>query len=382
MKIAHICLACFYIEGWGYQENILPKYHVKMGNEVLLLTSDYMFNRQGKSETKQERDYINPHGVHIKVLGKVSRFGKYAGILRELTAFQPDIIFVHGGQFVSLKDVVAYCRKNREVKLFIDQHADFYNTPVNTLKQKIAAKWIYGRHIRKSVRYASCFWGVTPWRCEYLHKVYGVPEEKIKLLVMGGDDEEIPTGRSGEIRAAIREDLQIPDGAFVVVTGGKIDPAKNIHLLAQAVAAMNRENVHLIIFGQPNAQMEKPMQKFAQLPNCHFVGWIDSGKVYDYFLASDLAVFPGTHSVLWEQVCASGIPALFKNWEGMHHVSVNGSSEFLYRDSPEEIRKKLLEIIDDTQKYAAMKQAAEACKQDFWYSNIAKRAIADVNEDV
>ena len=169
MKIVHICLACFYIEGWGYQENILPKYHVKMGNEVLLLTSDYMFNRQGKSETKQERDYINPHGVHIKVLGKVSRFGKYAGILRELAAFQPDIIFVHGGQFVSLKDVVAYCRKNREVKLFIDQHADFYNTPVNTLKQKIAAKWIYGRHIRKSVRYASCFWGVTPWRCEYLH---------------------------------------------------------------------------------------------------------------------------------------------------------------------------------------------------------------------
>jgi hypothetical protein len=40
MKIVHICLACFYVEGMGYQENLLPKYHVKQGHQVTVLTND------------------------------------------------------------------------------------------------------------------------------------------------------------------------------------------------------------------------------------------------------------------------------------------------------------------------------------------------------
>ena len=36
---------------------------------------------------------------------------------------------------------------------------------------------------------------------------------------------------------------------------------------------------------------------------------------------------------LWEQACACGLPGLFKDWHGMHHVNVNGSAEFLKEDS-------------------------------------------------
>ncbi len=377
MRIVHICLACFYIEGWGYQENLLPKYHAKAGNQVMVLTSDYVFNSRGESAVKQESDYVNQYGIHVKVLHKSSRFGKYKNLYGELAAYSPDIIFVHGGQFAALKDVAAYCKKHKATKLFIDQHADFYNTPIDSFKQRIVARWVYGRWIRKCVPIATRFWGVTPWRCQYLHEAYGVPKKKIGLLVLGGDDEEIPFDRAEEIRKTIRKELKIEENAFVVVTGGKIDLEKNIHLLAQAIKEMNRSDVQLVIFGQPNAAMEDTMRNIAETENCHFIGWIDSKKVYDYFLASDLAVFPGTHSVLWEQACASGIPALFKNWEGMHHVRVNGNSEFLYQDSAEEIRKNICQIVDNTERYRLMKTAAEGCKQMFWYSDIAKRAIGD-----
>ena len=383
MRIVHICLACFYIEGWGYQENILPKYHAQEGHDVMILTSDYMFNSRSENAVKQERDYLNPHGVHVKVLDRANRYGwyshygDYSNICVELEAFRPDVIFVHGGQFIALKDVISYCRRNKDVKLYIDQHGDYYNTPVNTLRRKLASYWIHGYWIRKASKLAQKLWGVTPWRCQYLHEVYGVPEKKIGLLVMGGDDALIPFAQAQQIRTQIRQDLGIGEDDFVVVTGGKIDRAKNIHLLAQAVRELNRENLHLIIFGQPAADMEKAMEEMAADPRCHCVGWVDSSKVYDYFLASDLAAFPGTHSVLWEQVCACGIPALFKEWEGMRHVCVNGNSKLLSLDSVEEIKAHIARLLDDPSTYHEMKEAADQCKEMFFYSQIAKRAIGE-----
>lgn len=381
MRIVHICLACFYIEGWGYQENILPKYHAQAGHDVMVLTSDYMFNSRSEKVVKQERDYVNPHGVHVKVLdrtrryGWYSRFGDFSNVCEELEAFRPDVIFVHGGQFVALKDVVSYCRRYKTVKLYIDQHADYYNAPVKTFKQKLVSYWIHGYWIRKASKLAQKVWGVTPWRCQYLHEIYGVPENKIDLLVMGGDDALIPFAQAQQIRIQIRQDLGIGEDDFVVVTGGKIDRAKNIHLLAQAVRELKRENLHLIVFGQPTTDMEETVEKMAADPRCHCVGWVDSAKVYDYFLASDIAAFPGTHSVLWEQVCACGTPALFKEWEGMRHVCVNGNAKLLCLDSVEEIKSNIVHLLDNPSTYNEMREAANQCKEAFFYSQIAKRAI-------
>ena len=45
MKIVHICLAAVYIEGFGYQENILPQCHRAMGYDVTVLTSDHVFDK-------------------------------------------------------------------------------------------------------------------------------------------------------------------------------------------------------------------------------------------------------------------------------------------------------------------------------------------------
>ena len=381
MRIVHICLACFYIEGWGYQENIIPKYHAKAGHEVMVLTSDYMFNYRSESMVKRERDYKNPHGVHVKVLDKstrygwYSRFGDYSNVYEELENFQPNVVFVHGGQFVALKDVLAYCRRHRDTKLFIDQHADYYNSPVRTLKQMLAAKVIYGHWIRKGAKLAQQVWGVTPWRCQYLHEVYGVPRKKIDLLVMGGDDELIPFGRADEIRAQIRKELGIEEDAFVVVSGGKIDRTKNIHLLAQAISEMEKKELHVIIFGQATADMEETMQQLSKNQRCHCIGWIDATKVYDYFLASDLAVFPGTHSVLWEQACACGTPLLVESWEGMHHVCINGNGKLLHGDSLEDIKENIAQLLENPKAYEEMKMAADQCKNEFFYSKIAKRAI-------
>lgn len=381
MNIVHICLGSFYIEGWGYQENILPAVHIKMGNAVTVLTSDYAFNHGYEEVKKSEHEYINPKGIHVKILEHKNFFGRtwfgnYCDVYGELDRLCPDVIFVHGGQFVALKDVVRYCKVHPTVRFFIDQHGDYYNMPVTTFRQKIHQYVIFRHYIRKAIKYADKFWGVTPWRCQYLREVYGIPREKIDLLVMGADDEKIHFDQMPELRSRIRWELGLQEMDFVLITGGKIDRTKNIHLLMQAVAELNQKDLKLIVFGQPNDDMAEEIQQLSQDPHICNIGWIQSDTVYDYFLASDLAVFPGTHSVLWEQACGCGIPVMVKDWEGMHHVDVGGNCIFLHEDSIEEMKDQILSLHQNKNRYQQMKSAAEKKGiPTFSYQEIAKRAI-------
>jgi hypothetical protein len=56
MKIVHLCLANFYVDGMGYQENILPKYHAKE-HDVLIVTSDFAFDSEGQRIKKEKKFY-------------------------------------------------------------------------------------------------------------------------------------------------------------------------------------------------------------------------------------------------------------------------------------------------------------------------------------
>lgn len=382
MKIIHFCLAAAYVEGWGYQENILPKFHVRFGNEVYIITSEYEFDNQHKKTKRHCMRYINDDGVQVIALknskryGYYSKFNDYDGVLKELYRINPDVIFVHGGQFVALKDIIQYVKKNKNVKLYIDHHADFYNSPVDTLKNLILQKCIYGYWMRRAIRYTEKYWGVTPWRCQYLNQVCKIPNNKINLLVMGGDDDYIHLEKMPQLRSEIRQQLNISENDFVIVTGGKIDKMKNIHLLMQSVSEIGNKQIKLIAFGNPSDDMKETINSFSAAPNIRYLGWIQSDKAYDYFLASDLACFPGTHSVLWEQACACGIPGIFKHWEGMHHVDVGGNVAFLYKDSAEEIKQVILSLYNNKDKYNEMKKVAEEIGiPTFSYKEIARRAI-------
>ena len=387
MLIVHICLAAVYIEGWGYQENILPRYHA-FGNTVYVLASDYSRNAGGIPQTKTESAYTNKDGVHVQVLRRrhsalhaADCLNAFEDVYGSLDAITPDIIFVHGGQFISLKDVLRYCKRHPAVRLFIDQHGDYYNMPLSNLKRRILHKCIFGHYMRKAVKYTEKFWGVTPWRCQYLREVYGIPAEKTDLLVMGGDDQYIHLDRASEIRAGIRKQYGIADEDFVLITGGKIDAAKNIHLLMQAVKEINDPSLKLIVFGQPDDKMKPVIEELSRDAHIINIGWLSSEKVYDYFIASDLAVFPGTHSVLWEQACACGTPGMFRLWDGMTHVNVNGSAVLMPGITKEALVRQIGGLYRDKARYAAMKQAAMTyCVPYFSYREIAKRAIAPSEE--
>lgn len=387
-KILHVMLVNFFIEGAGYQENLLPKFHKLQGHEVYIVTNH---NDWTKKPIFERQDYINPDGIIVTILpskkmpknkhlqiirGICSR--KVLGFYKYIEKLKPEIIFVHGAQGIDNLDVVKYKLKNSSVRVFVDSHSDYYNTPIKTISNRILYKGIFRYFAKKLYSVCETFWGVTPWRVDYLRDVFDLPEEKTKLLVMGGDDSLIDYAHKDKIRTEFRLKHNIADNEYVIVTGGKIDRTKNIHLLIEALG--DNEKIRLVVFGKPSndfeSEIENLMSKYPRVIN---IGWVDSSDVYKYFLAADLAFFPGTHSVLWEQAAACGIPLVVKKWAGMQHINVGGNCRFLEDVTVESIKSIVVEIFsDDAITFKDMKKIAEGkAREEFLYSNIAKRAIEE-----
>jgi 1,2-diacylglycerol 3-alpha-glucosyltransferase len=384
MKILHLCLSCFYIDNYSYQENLLPKYHVLQGHEVQVLASLVSFDEKGNPcLLKEENEYSSKDNYKVirtnykrpfYFFNKI--FRRYNKVFQHINNFHPDIIFIHDCQFWDIFEVIKYLKRHPEVKVFVDGHTDLMNSARNWLSREILHKIVW-RHCAQAINpFTEKFYGVLPIRCDFFNKMYGIPPEKIELLVMGVDDIGIPFNKRDEIRISTRKELGISAQDFVIVTGGKIDKKKNIDLLIQAVQKIKNPSVKLIIFGNIHPEMESIILPLIQDDSVFYVGWINSELAYKYFFVADLAVFPGTHSVLWEYAVGCGIPAIFKRWDGMGHVDVGGNALFIDEVSVDELTKIISQVISNSSLYNQMDNVAKIkAVNSFKYSTISEKAI-------
>jgi len=386
MKIVHIAPNAPYNDYWGYQDNLLPKYHKKMGHEVTMITTNTM-HQNGKIVKTECSDYMLSDGVRvIRLAHKQYASRILTGIAARLEVYpylcqiKPDFVFFHGLSSTTIFDVIRYKKRiNPECVIVQDSHLDYYNNQSGSgLKSKVIRAY-YRKIHRKAQPYVAKVYGVTPWRKTYAQDYFAVPEEKTDVLIMGADDELIDYDNQKQVRQTVREQYGIGDSVFLVVTGGKIDEGKHIDVLIKACSDIS--NVKLLIFGQPKASIQKSFAELVEAnPNVIYIGWIDADKVYRYFMAADLVCFPGTHSVLWEQACACKVPCLFKKWDGMDHVNNGGNSSFISQVSVESLRQNIC-CLRFTNTYYQMKQVAESVATDVYlYSEIARKSLECAQE--
>ena len=132
----------------------------------------------------------------------------------------------------------------------------------------------------------------------------------------------------------------------------------------------------LLVFGSVSPVFKDEFDEaLSETTNVTYIGWIDANKVYPYFFAADLVVFPGGHSVMWEQACASKTPCLFNYWDGMEHLNNGGNSICTSLKTEEEIEEAVKPLIN-TDRYRKMQREAMSEKTDIYrYSNIAEKSL-------
>ena len=378
MKIVHLCLSAFYIDNYSYQENMLPKYHVKMGYDVTVIASLQTFNKQGKPDFLEKGStYEDANGYkvirldYIKPL-KIGRLlRKYQELRKYLEEEKPDIVFSHNVSYADAAIVADYLKAHPNVKCFADNHADYINSAHGYISRNILHGILWKHYAKVLEPYVTRFYGVTPMRCRFLKEMYNLPEKKIDFLPMGVDDESIPADRQ-RVKADIRKELGIHENAQVIVTGGKIDKLKNTHILLSALKKIGNDRLHLIICGTLTPEMQYLDEQINDNPNIHYLGWCDAKRVMDCMVASDIACFPGTHSTLWEQSVGVGLPAIFKRWNEMEHVNINDNCILIEGENEQALIDAIQKVLAN---YSIFKEKAIIASLSFLYSNIAKKAI-------
>ena len=389
MRIMHLCLGCFYVDGYSYQENMLPKYHLRQGHEVEIVASLESFDSTGEASVLDTcpEPYTNEYGIQVTRLdyrfgGALRKFRKYVGLKEALVKFEPELLFIHGCQFGDMKIVVDYLKQHPKVKVYVDNHADYSNSATGWLSKNVLHRIYWRRQVKLIEPFTEVFWGVLPARVDFLVENYHLPRPKCQLLVMGADDEEVEKALMPGKMSKVRSELGVADDEILLVTGGKIDLAKTqIIALMEAVIKDPDSRVKLLVFGPVVDQLRDRVLSLAEHNRIIYRGWATSSQSYGYFAAADLVVFPGRHSVYWEQVAALGTPLLVKRWAGTDHIDMGGNLRFTQGDSESELRESYRQIIDDEEVLSSMKSRAAEVAENFLYSSIAQKSIGEEHKE-
>lgn len=378
MKIVHICISIPYVDNWGYQENLLPDYLQKLGEESHVITSVESLPAYIKEDLRREisakgdRYDIGGIKVHkIRCKGVTSSTFIPYGLKKKLEEIKPDVIFHHNVSITTLPIVTKYAKKHK-CKLFVDNHAD----EINMSKSKL---WVYLNYkllsriacrIRRNT--VTKFYGVTHSRCEFINKYFGVPEKYIELLPIGADTDLADTL---DKKDALRQKYGFTETDRIIVSGGKMGIHKGTVDLINAIGEMRNERfgLKLILFGKFE---DEETQRLAESKDyVYLYGWCDRIKTLELLKLADVACWPIHHTTLIEDAIAVETPLVIrKTGTTKHLIKENGL--WLESGEKEELKTKfklvLENICNERDTYT------RSCKEMvdiLSYRNIAARVI-------
>lgn len=386
MRIVHICLEAPYIDGWVYQENALPRHHAEMGHEVIVIGSRDRLPGYLRGKVDY-RDRVEPYWdgpvkiVRIKSsLSLLTHLNYYHSLRPLLLQLEPDLIFHHGGQSLSLLESKRYVDQHEQARLFVDFHSEIYNSARGWGSRTLLHRQIWRRLIHLCLPSISRIYCISQSTRTFCEQLYDLPSERMENLYLGVEPLQVSEETRGSLRLSVRGELGLAPDDFLLVTGGKLNPDKQIPLLLSSLKILGREAVHLLIFGSADPNHQAALEAHINsTPRVHYVGWSDAQAINRYFLAADLAVFPGGQSVLWQQSIAAGLPGLYRKWSGHEHLN-RGNCRYLFSDSPEELAQWLGVLTDPKNAHLVneMRARTEALANgEMSYRHEAERIISD-----
>lgn len=375
MKIFNICNGC-YTEGWGYQENLLPEYEAKAGYDTYVFASlnhfpSYIAEEEKKAIVSRGQKYVY-NGVHIY---RYKTFLHTPGVVfftshlfRTLLTEKPEIIFQHGIHFSLLKSVL-YKIIHKNTAIFVDSHTDYINQSKRVIWNFILRKILLSGVGVISSPFVTKYYGVSPGRCEYLRDVYHIPPSKISLLPIGFDVDLVNNINGCDFR----KDNHIPDNAFIMCMGGKLEESKGTITLIKAYQKLKNHytNLRLIVFGKI---LDETTQKAISCDDSIIdAGWCDRKKTIQILKQSQIAIWPIHHTTLIEDAVGSATPIIVRQTGNTQHLVENNGVLMSVGDE-----KELITAIKTIyNNYSKFKKGALDLQDKYSYHSIVKQIIDD-----
>ena len=302
MKVLHIMLACFYIDNYNYQENILPRIHKELGHSVKIIASTETFIDNNILGYMEPGEYVNEDGIEVvrlpyknALLNIVTRKRrKYVGLMQEILNFRPDVIMCHGIQFKDLDVVIEYKKNNPNIKVYADSHEDEFNSASSWISKYMLHKLYYGRIIKKNYKRIDKIFCVSKSSIDFMHDMYNIPYSLLEFLPLGGiiDNDTVYSRK----RIKYRQEFNLKDDDIVFCHSGKMTKEKKTKELVETFCSTKYKKFKLLLIGNIIDNSDFILKYIEQDDRIQFLGWRNGKELNEILAASDVYVQPGTQS--------------------------------------------------------------------------------------
>lgn len=371
MKIVHI--THHYIDGWGYQDNLLPLYQHFQGDDVLVVSdNDHLGYTQDPALAESiiaKGDAYTIQGVRIRKIRCYFNTSNTSllcqGLYRLLKHEKPELILHHGIDSSSMVIAAIYKLRHPSVRLYVDNHADSINESRNRLWDFCYNRLLLTATVKLLGGVVDKYLGVTLLRCHYLHRKFGVPYSRIDFLPIGCDTKSVDDLQIDI--TLLRRQYDIPDDAFIIASGGKMDASKGILELIDAIETMQSERppIHLILFGKADEEVARKADKKLFVTR---LGWCNRETTLSLLSLADVACWPLLHTTLIEDAVACGTPIIVKSSGNVRHFEKEGNGIFLKKGDKLELADAIRTLRTNYTMYA---KVAQTTRLRYSYDTIA-----------
>ena len=375
MKILNVCVGG-YVEGWGYQENLLSEYEHKAGYDTIVFAPrnsfpSYVDEKERDNIIKKGSEYefngvrIIRHNTYLQTPGVVF-FSSH--LFRTLLKEKPDIIF-HHGTHPSLLKCVLYRLFHKKTVLFVDNHVDYINQSKNVAWNFIIRK-VFLRLVNKmSSPAVTKFYGVSPGRCDYLREVYKISAKKISLLPIGGDVDMVNKVNIDGVRSL----FGIPADSFVICMGGKLENSKGTITLVKSYQTLRKKypSLQLVIFGK--ILDEQTRDAVVEEKSIINLGWCNREDTIKILKQAQIAIWPIHHTTLIEDAVCCSTPVITRKTGNTCHL-VESNGVLLNDGNYDEVTAAIETIFLN---YESYKTAAQEVSKRYGYPSIVEAIMDD-----
>lgn len=348
MKIAHLCLSCFYIDNFSYQENLLVQQNIKDGHNVIVIASQESMDSSGNVKYVEHNKYYGSDGAMVyrvpysRIIPKPieHKFKSYSGVQDLLELFQPDIIFFHGISSYELLTVREYKKKHPHVKFIVDVHSDYNNSAKTWISRNILHRAFYKTVFKLALPYIDKVFCCSLECMDFAIELYNTPKYKCQFYPLGGiclDDEEYINRRTNK-----REEIGVLDNQILILQTGKFNSKKKLLESLTAFNELKSSRFTYLVVGQLNDEIKDPVMEIINNDKrIKYMGWATPEEIKDYLCASDLYMQPGSQSATMQQSLCLRNPVILDNVKS-HRVFIRDNGWLI--DNHEQIKEILNDI--------------------------------------
>lgn len=380
MKIAHIHLMGPYTDNWGFQENVLPAVQARQGHEVTVLTNTFYHMPDGTIGVTEPGEFMISNVKVIRLDMKKDTGNQkidsavmfHYPVYKQLCRIGPDRILLHGlGSGLTNFEIRKYLNHHVECKLYGDVHQDRFNS--NLVRKKDVAHQLFYRWLdfcrNLLLPYYMKVLCITPNCADFAQSVFEIPFEKILLFPLGYDPQTIDWEKRSIIRARFRKKAGISENDIVIVHGGKIIPRRKTDIVINAITAVRKEfsNVKLVVFGAMSDEVKDNIIPLIEKNSdwITYLGHLSQEEYLNAYLASDIGLFPGGQSAIWQEAIGCGLPLILDKNQNVDYLDRGGNVMFANGCTPDSVADALEETLKDS-KYKRMAEVAATEGREFF----------------